>query len=407
MKKIIYIINMFCAAMLLYSCTEESIGQTPTDNIPPQNVTDVRVENIAGGALLTYKLPDDEDLLCIKAYFILNNGKTAEAKASVYADTLKLMGFGDTNERLVKVIAIDRSANESAPIEVRIKPLEAPIFKVQETLKVEAAFGGINVTWQNPTESNLVINVDVLNEKNEYVNLEKIYTNVKTGVGKIRGMEAEEFQLKYYISDRWDNATAKTDIALTPMYEVRVPIKTIEPMQSHSTSVAWGWTLNRMFDDNTGTGFHTEEDGFWPHYFTFKMKLGAVKLSRVRIFQRDGYQYSHGNPKRFALYGRNDYPAAGNRVYPNDYPTVPANPDYANWIKIGEFESIKPSGMGAGINTNEDLEYAKKGEDFDVDVNTPAYQYYRVESLQSWSGMSLICFMEFQLWGSPEGFVFE
>lgn len=39
MKKIVGIINMLCIAILLYSCAEESVGQTPVDNMPPQNVT--------------------------------------------------------------------------------------------------------------------------------------------------------------------------------------------------------------------------------------------------------------------------------------------------------------------------------------------------------------------------------
>ena len=84
MKKIVGIINMLCIAILLYSCAEESVGQTPVDNMPPQNVTGVQVQNTPGGALLTYTLPDDEDLLYVKATFILNNGQRSEVKSSVY-----------------------------------------------------------------------------------------------------------------------------------------------------------------------------------------------------------------------------------------------------------------------------------------------------------------------------------
>lgn len=179
MKKIVGIINMLCIAILLYSCAEESVGQTPVDNMPPQNVTGVQVQNTPGGALLTYTLPDDEDLLYVKATFILNNGQRSEVKSSVYTNILELQGFGDTNERLVTLVSVDRSQNESEPLEVKVQPLEAPIFGVQKELKLEAAFGGINVTYNNPTESNIVINIDVMNEKNEYVSLEKIYTKAK------------------------------------------------------------------------------------------------------------------------------------------------------------------------------------------------------------------------------------
>lgn len=64
-----------------------------------------------------------------------------------------------------------------------------------------------------------------MNEKNEYVSLEKIYTKAKNGVRKIRGMAAEDTKLRYYVSDRWDNITDKQDITLTPMFEERVPAK--------------------------------------------------------------------------------------------------------------------------------------------------------------------------------------
>lgn len=198
MKKIVGIINMLCIAILLYSCAEESVGQTPVDNMPPQNVTGVQVQNTPGGALLTYTLPDDEDLLYVKATFILNNGQRSEVKSSVYTNILELQGFGDTNERLVTLVSVDRSQNESEPLEVKVQPLEAPIFGVQKELKLEAAFGGINVTYNNPTESNIVINIDVMNEKNEYVSLEKIYTKAKNGVRKIRGMAAEDTKFRYY-----------------------------------------------------------------------------------------------------------------------------------------------------------------------------------------------------------------
>lgn len=399
MKKIISIINILCTAILIYSCAEESIGQTPIDGIAPKNVTDVQVENISGGAILTYTLPDDEDLLYVKASFILNNGQKSEVRASVYTNVLKLQGFGDTNERTVIMIAVDRSQNESEPLEVKVQPLEAPIFGVQNDLKVEAAFGGINITYTNPTEANIVINIDVLNEKNEYVSLEKIYTKAKNGVRKIRGMAAEETNVRCYVSDRWDNATDKKEMVLTPMFEERVPAKSVESMQSHSAPVDWGWTLNRLFDDNKTTGYQSKADGYWPAYFTFNIIQGSVKLSRIRIFQREGYEYQHGMLKRFRLFGRNDYPLAGAQI---DNETNPE--EYAKWNLVGEFESIKPS--NSSVNTNEDLEYVRNGEDFDIDVNMPAYKYFRVESLESWSGGQYICFMEFQMWGRPEGFEF-
>lgn len=48
-------------------------------------------------------------------------------------------------------------------------------------------------------------------------------------------------------------------------------------MQSHSAPVDWGWTLNRLFDDNTTTGYQSKADGYWPAYFTFNVKPRSGK----------------------------------------------------------------------------------------------------------------------------------
>ena len=64
---IFYLISL----ALFIACNEEPVGQTPLDNIAPGKVSDINVTNIPGGAYLTYKLPDDEDLLYVKAIYQL------------------------------------------------------------------------------------------------------------------------------------------------------------------------------------------------------------------------------------------------------------------------------------------------------------------------------------------------
>lgn len=49
MKKIFFTI-MTLLIVSITSCDEEKIGQTPTDNIPPQPISNVSVESLPGGA---------------------------------------------------------------------------------------------------------------------------------------------------------------------------------------------------------------------------------------------------------------------------------------------------------------------------------------------------------------------
>ena len=48
MKKIFFTI-MALLIVSITSCDEEKIGQTPTDNIPPQPISNVSVESLPGG----------------------------------------------------------------------------------------------------------------------------------------------------------------------------------------------------------------------------------------------------------------------------------------------------------------------------------------------------------------------
>ena len=52
------------ATMFIVSCTEEDVNEPLESNSEkPGQVSDVRVENLAGKARLSYTLPNDQDLL--------------------------------------------------------------------------------------------------------------------------------------------------------------------------------------------------------------------------------------------------------------------------------------------------------------------------------------------------------
>ena len=88
------------------------------DGVAPLQIKNPEVINVEGGALITYDLPDEEDLLYVEAKYKRNSGEVAIAQASVYTDTLKIEGLGDTTRREVQITTVDRSFNRSAAIGV-------------------------------------------------------------------------------------------------------------------------------------------------------------------------------------------------------------------------------------------------------------------------------------------------
>ena len=93
MKKSVYIIS-FTLLFLLLGC-KESVRIDLVDDSRPAPVAseEVTVESILGGAVLRYQIPNDKDLLCIKAVYEIRPGHIYEAKSSVYVDSLVLKGF--------------------------------------------------------------------------------------------------------------------------------------------------------------------------------------------------------------------------------------------------------------------------------------------------------------------------
>ena len=94
MKKIFLLL---LAAGALFSCQEEF------------NVE--QVEQVSGGAILSYVLPDDRDLLYVQAEYTLDTGEKMIVKSSMYGTQIKIDGFAKAEPRKVTLYAVDRSHN--------------------------------------------------------------------------------------------------------------------------------------------------------------------------------------------------------------------------------------------------------------------------------------------------------
>src|SRR3546814_5591140 len=96
-------------------------------------------------------------------------------------------------------------------------------------------------------------------------------------------------------------------------------------------------------------------------HFTFDLGVSA-RLYEMKTWQREagnGY-FNEGNPRKFEIWGINEEP--------------PADGSYTGWTKLGEFESIKPSGLPVGTLSEEDQVAAASGEVFRSEEHTSELQ---------------------------------
>ena len=374
------------------ACKDEMFtGQTPVDGVAPLQIKNPEVINVEGGALITYDLPDDEDLLYVEAKYKRNSGEVAIAQASVYTDTLKIEGLGDTTRREVQITTVDRSFNRSAAIGVDVRPLTPPFESVFASLDAQQTVGGIDMTWNNPKEINVIISVLKQEPDGVYLPLEMIYSSAAKGKYAIRNQEAVQSNYAFCLRDKWDNRTDTIYKTLTPLYEEKMKL-THYPMVS-TTPVIYGWVHDNLFDGDKSTCNHTSESQLpIPHQFSFKSEV-PVKLRHIRIFHRDIWPFRDATPRVFEIWATNSLP----------------NPDGSDdgWVLLNTFTSEKPSGLPMGQETQDDINVATKtGEEFTCFVDEE-YQYFRFKLIDSYDGQPRMCFAELEIYGEPHGYVAE
>ena len=396
---------------MLVSCQEEFIGQYPVDNVPPQPIKNVQqIAQVSGGAILSYELPDDRDLLYVQANYTLDTGEKMVVKSSMYGTQITVDGFAEAAPRKVTLYAVDRSHNLSTPVEFTVNPAQSAIYDVENTLRLIPTFGGMQINWENPTGGNVVIMVseNIMDGSDVQQNVANYYSSSKQGEAFVRGYEAKPHTFYVQVKDRWGNQTEVKSTTLTPLYEEFIAPKdeTTQyfkrwnddpdiPYRQYNTN----YVIEKLWDGVTmygtsGSNFYHTPAGFpFPVCFTFDMGR-TFRLSRFKLYQRGtaDWVYNHGNPRIFKVWGSPDDKARVNPVNPDEHP----------WTLLGEYESIKPSGLPVGKKscTDEDIEKGAGGEDYDFTYGS-AYEvrYLMFEIDKTWGGTEMIHISELQFWG--------
>ena len=386
---------MLVCSILLTSCKEEVIGQYPVDSTPPQKIANPLVTNIKGGATIKYDLPQDKDLLYVKAIYKLPNGEQKETLASAFVNELTIKGFARSTKTNVQLVTVDRSQNESDPVTVEIEPFDSSIFEIYESLSVIASFGGIKLKWDNTDNEEVMIGVLYKDEENSFVPLENFYSSVDLGDVAVRGMESEETEFGIYIRDIFNNYTDTLVLMLTPWEESeldkslwrQMPLCSsfkISPWGASSMTVLWDgiYITESIFYLNNSTSEH----------IFFTMDLGVTaKLSRFKFWGRNNWYFNLHHPKEIEIWGTND-------------PEV-ANSDpcsWEGWELLLSPVSTKPSGPDATAFANlttEDLALARAGEEFEFPLEVPKVRYIRFRTVRTWTDSSSSFLGELTFWG--------
>jgi len=390
--KNIALIALTGMAIGFFGCSEaERLDHLDVAKPAPEPVTDVKVTPTPGGAVITYKLPDDPNLSYVKAVYEIQPGVVRQTKASRYYDTLRVEGFGSTASYPIKIFSVGKNEKASEPVEITVNPMTPPVLSVFETIDLAATFGGVKVSFENSSKANLAIVVMVDSSgRDTWAPVTTFFTSSENATYAARGMEDKEKKIGLFIKDRWGNRSDTLTKLLTPLYEEVIPkdkFKLVK-LPSDTWQNTFNYNIEKIWD-----GITNNSENVWivsatyavPQWFTVDLGVAAT-FSRMKVYQRANYPYIAPMIKAFEIYGSN-------------------NPDpdggWNNWELLGSFTSIKPSGLPFGSTTTEDVEYAViNGEDFDFDgtMTTPV-RYIRFKTLETWAPGGGVQTSEISFWG--------
>ncbi len=397
---IFLMMGIFCE----FSCHDAEV-RVPMEQSKnaPKPVTDVQVKDVPGGAVISYNLPDNKDLLYVKAEYTLATGQQRSKKSTYYDNSIKIDGFADTLEHQVTLYAVNRSEKASEPVTVSFQPKVAPVWGVFKNLKVIPSFGGVHIESENPSREDVAILLMEQNDLGEWeVDPNSIYTSTDSIAYNIRGFDTTLHHFAITVRDRWLNYTDTLYASIKPLYETLIPISGYKGMSLPGDAPAHKTQPSGMWDGdfiNWPNIYMTEGSYLKPAVVTFDIGE-SVKVSRLVIWDYPEYYngrtyYYQGCMKDFEIWGCVSNPPTGSGSGEDGL-------NWNNWILLGTYHEVKPSGLPYGEQSDEDYEVANAGFSWDTDINAPKVRYIRIRCLKNWGGSENMAISELRVYGDPK-----
>ncbi|NDV65281.1 DUF5000 domain-containing lipoprotein [Bacteroides sp. 224] len=399
MKKIVYTI-ITSLLFLASGCGDDIETRKPfggDDGRVPGKVTVDSYEEIPGGVKIKFIAPNDEDLMYVKVHYKLDNGKDMEARASLYSDEILVEGFGNTESKNLRISAVDRHENEGESTSFDVIPGTPACITAYEELKTGPTFGGIFINTTNDHTNYLMLDISTKDEDDKWYTVHTEYTSMKGIEFRVRGFAAEPRDFKISIRDLWGNSSETYSTNITPLYEEKLDLTKFKALVlPGDLKVDVYGPMENLFNGNNrwdemnlahSQDFNPDE---FPVWFTFDMGQVAT-LSRFTYWQRlmnnGDFLYDNGSIKEWEVWGSADVPDQSG--------------SWDGWTKLMDCESIKPSGWPSGSKSEEDIEYARRGEEFEFPMGTPAVRYIRFKINSTHTGAGLVVMQQLWFYGTP------
>ncbi|MDG1685306.1 MAG: DUF4959 domain-containing protein [Flavobacteriaceae bacterium] len=392
MRNIICIPILLLLISMVVSCESED----KKDTTPPGELTITSTEATYGGAIISYTLPNDDDILFVRADYTNGKGEAVFRTVSKHVNQIEVSGFVVEEDVTISLTVVDENQNKSKSVEHEIRPLQSFIYLVQESVEIVPDLGGVQVSWENIEEKTVFIYLHIADGDEEELRI--LSSSNATENIFVRGLEAKELGFSTKVEDFDGNITSLIDEGyFTPLFEEKINKDTWTLVSNLSIdgNAYEGATVN-FWDDVVDT-FETDSDNSyfiinrndnggvlrWPLDIVIDLNK-KVKINRFKVWQRafwyDGpgdqpYYYQSENLRSFDLF---------------------VSMDKSEWALLGSFQIEEPTN---GDISQPLLDEAVAGHNFNLDAISPEFRYLKFSITSNFGSDSFCHGSEISLFG--------
>ena len=393
-RNILYVSLMLLFVLIIVSCESDD----KDDTTPPGELTIMSTEVTYGGAIISYELPNDDDILYVRADYTNGKGEAVFRTVSKHVKQIEVSGFVVEEDVVVSLTVVDENQNKSKAVEHKIRPLQSFIYLVQESIEIVPDLGGVQVSWENIEEKTVFIYLHIADGDEEETRILSS-SNANENIF-VRGLEAKELGFSTKVEDFDGNITDLVEKGTyTPLFEEKINKNTWQLVSNLSIdgNAYEGATVN-FWDDVVDTfGTNSDNSYFiinrndnggilrWPLDIVIDLNKKA-KINRFKVWQRaywyngpDGksYYYQEENLKSFDLY---------------------VSMNKTDWVLLGNFEIEGPAG-GTDEISQALLDEAAAGHNFNLDEISPEFRYLKFSITSNFGSDSFCHGSEITLFG--------
>ena len=389
------ILSIFLISFITLLGCKDDDGQ---DSTPPGSLL---VENITptnGGGIISYSLPDDSDILFVRAEYTNSLGVDVYRVSSSHNNFIEIDGLNQNTPVQVKLFVIDENENMSQPVDIEFTPLPSFIYLVQESITITPDLGGVKLEWENVAEKTVYVHLHIVNAGEEEIRI--LSSNNASESAFVRGLESVEMTFLTKVEDFDGNITELEEKAiLTPLFEEMIDKSTWTLMSQLSVNGdAWEGQTTAFWDDVVDTAETNSDNSYfiiwrdqnggtlnWPLDIVIDLNKN-VRVHRLKVWQRAfwyggptgiPYYYQEENMRSFDLY------ASNNSV---------------DWTLLGQFDIGDPSDENGNI-PQDFIDAAANGHDFDLDGVSEPFRYLKFSLTSNYGSDTYVHGSEITLWG--------